>query len=993
MIGRRVSHYQVEEEISRGGMGIVYRAVDVRLNREVALKILPEELIRDADRKRRFIQEAQAASSLEHPHIAVIHDVDDADGVTFIAMELIRGDKLSDLIARQNLTPIRAVELMIEIASGLARAHDKHIVHRDLKPANVMITDDGHAKLIDFGIAKLIEASNAIADTVTSEGTARGVVLGTASYMSPEQTRGERVDQRSDIFSFGVMLHELLSGQRPFGGRTHADTASAILLQEAPRLSRLPAASTVAVGELQRIVDKCLAKDPADRYQGMKDLIVDLRGVRRSLETGTQTAIAAPVKSRRLWVVAALVAIILAAVGAVFLRPRPNRQTTTLPPSGKPSVAVLYFDNTTGDRGLDWLRTGIPEMVVTDLSQSSKFEVVSTERLYEIVSGLHRADDRVLSQDVVRIVAERTGVSNVVVGSYVKSGGALRINMRLQDASSGRIIASERIDGGDEATLFRMIDDLSQRIRARFESVHAVAPGTLLSKPGGTDPPLDRGLTEVTTTSIAAFRAYAEGIDLFDRARTTEAAAMFEKAVELDPTFAMAYVKLAVAHNNLNHFPERRKYAALALQHAGRVSPAQRYYIEGVSYSYAGGPGSAKNTIESYRKCVEVDPNFASCRHSLALQLTLIERYAEARQHYEELIRRGTERPVTFDNLSNVLILTGDIAGARRTMQMFVDGHPDNAEGQAALAEVDIAAGRFDDARTRLARARELGATTGEHDATRAMVEALRENWSGAEQIAKSMLVDADQATRALGTIAMARVAMFRGKTRDAINWYERALSTETTVRGASLNAARLEIVRLLSARGDYANALQRAQSATLGPVTGGATQAWLLALTGQSSAAAEIVQRIANSDPLAPDRAARNAQYARGLMATAIHDWPAAIDALELAQSTLSVHSNSEGAANSVHVAMWFALADAYRQAGQTEKAIKQFEKVASAGHERWSNPLPFVRSYYSLGTLYEQRGDNAKAREMYRRFIEYWKDGDLDRDKIADAERKLRS
>ena len=217
LTGRTLGHYHVLEEISRGGMGVVYRATDTRLNRDVALKVLPDDVTHNDDVRRRFLKEAQAASALEHPHIAVIHGADEVDGLAYIAMELIRGEKLSDLLTRQRLPAARSLELAAEIAAGLSRAHEKGIVHRDLKPANVMVTDEGHAKIIDFGIAKLIEGSAAAgAATQTAGNTAVGVVIGTMTYMSPEQARGESVDHRSDIFSFGIVLHEMLAGQPPF---------------------------------------------------------------------------------------------------------------------------------------------------------------------------------------------------------------------------------------------------------------------------------------------------------------------------------------------------------------------------------------------------------------------------------------------------------------------------------------------------------------------------------------------------------------------------------------------------------------------------------------------------------------------------------------------------------------------------------------------------------------------------------------------------------
>ncbi|MEE9180084.1 MAG: serine/threonine-protein kinase, partial [Vicinamibacteria bacterium] len=297
MIKQKLSHYKILEEISRGGMGVVYRALDTKLDREVALKVLPEELVADTDRRERFIKEAKAAAALEHPHIAVIYEIDEAEGTTFIAMELIRGEKLSETLEKNPLPLGQSLELAIEVAEGLARAHDKGIVHRDLKPTNVMLTEDGHAKIIDFGLAKLIaplsgDASEEM-ETALRRETDPNVVMGTVSYMSPEQARGAKVDHRSDVFSFGILLHEMLTGRAPFRGASGIETLNAILKESAPRLPALgPEVSEVASFELQRIVDKCLAKDPKDRFQWMKDLVVDLRALWRRLQTDSMAPMA-----------------------------------------------------------------------------------------------------------------------------------------------------------------------------------------------------------------------------------------------------------------------------------------------------------------------------------------------------------------------------------------------------------------------------------------------------------------------------------------------------------------------------------------------------------------------------------------------------------------------------------------------------------------------------------------------------------------------------
>ena len=307
MIGRTLSHYRIREEISRGGMGVVYRALDTKLDREVAIKVLPPELVVDATRRRRFVQEAKAAASIHHPHIATIHEIDEAEGVHFIAMELIEGEKLSETLARGRLSVSRTLALASELAEGLAKAHEKNVVHRDLKPANVMITTDGHVKIIDFGLAKLVEpfrptvGGESEAETATlRRETDPGQILGTVSYMSPEQARGEAIDHRSDIFSFGVVLYEMLTGTLPFRGKTGTDTLSAILRDPTPRLSGIESSE-----ELQHVVNRCLAKDPEERYQTTKDLLADIRRIKRDTESGVRSA-AAPPARRRVWAIAAL---------------------------------------------------------------------------------------------------------------------------------------------------------------------------------------------------------------------------------------------------------------------------------------------------------------------------------------------------------------------------------------------------------------------------------------------------------------------------------------------------------------------------------------------------------------------------------------------------------------------------------------------------------------------------------------------------------------
>jgi Tol biopolymer transport system component len=292
-------------------MGIVYRARDTQLNREVALKVLPPELVADPERKRRFVQEAQAAAALTHPHIAAVYEIGESGGISFITMELIDGRKLSDVLEGRPLSIRRALELTSEIAEGLARSHEKNVVHRDIKPANIMVTADGHAKIIDFGLAKLVESVSHDSHGLTvADNTAPGVVLGTAAYMSPEQARGDVVDHRTDIFSLGVVLFEMVDGRRPFRAQTAIETLNAILTAPAPPLAAASVAGSSLASEVQRVVHRCLEKDADDRYQTARDLCSELRRLKREGDSGASTPVTtAHVSPRRTpWMATAAVA-------------------------------------------------------------------------------------------------------------------------------------------------------------------------------------------------------------------------------------------------------------------------------------------------------------------------------------------------------------------------------------------------------------------------------------------------------------------------------------------------------------------------------------------------------------------------------------------------------------------------------------------------------------------------------------------------------------
>ncbi len=985
MIGQTLSHYKILDEVSRGGMGVVYRALDVKLHREVALKILPPELVADPERRRRFVQEAQAAAALEHPNIAVIHEIDEVKGVTFIAMELIRGEKLRDLLEREKLPVSRALDLAGEAADGLVRAHDRGIVHRDLKPANVMLTEDGHAKIIDFGLAKLVEphAGESQAPTLAHRETEPGIVMGTVAYMSPEQARGGKVDHRSDIFSFGILLYEMLAGRLPFRGASGIETLSAILKEPTPRLS----GSALGVSEdltadLQRILDKCLAKEAAERYQGMRDVAVDLRGTRRRLDSGSfiqSDAPSRPSRRARLFWAAAAGALLLPFGALLYLR-RPSEDAVST--SSRPSVAVLFFENVTGDPSLDWLHTGLTEMLVTDLSQSPHVEVLPTERLYQILQELNRLDERITSIEVMQEVAARAGVETLVLGSFMKAGENIRINIRVQEAKSGKILATEKVEGVGESSVFSMVDDLTRRVRTRFDV------------PADADAELDRGLKDVTTSSLEAYRYYAEGINLHQRFQQEEAIALFEKALEVDPGFAMALAKLSVIHNNLGHESEADEFGRRALEHLDRLSARERYYIEG-NY-YARRRATFGRAIEAYRKTVEHYPDHTSARNNLALLYQDFERYEEAIEEGESLIRAKFE----FAGIYNIVALShaarGDLAKGHQVVQDFVERYPENWVGYANLGWHLLKWGKLDESMGAYQKADSLRPDNWRNLTGIWAIHALREEWSASAGVAERMASSSDPFMKSLGANAIAVNALYRGRSREALAAIQAGedLGEPDPVSAQSKSFA----AYVLLEKGQPTEALEQAGIARRegqgdiaqweGLFVAALAQA-KLGRWSEADKAAEELRGIAESLPT--EKAKRRYHHLLGDLALARSDATRAIEELERARALLPQRGFWSRAGLPEHAPIWFSLGSAHLLAGRDEEAASCFRRILESSTERLDWPIPYVRSLYFLGKIHEKRGETEKAQEYYRRFVEFWNDGDLDRERVEEAKSKI--
>jgi serine/threonine protein kinase/predicted Zn-dependent protease len=946
--------YRIVEGIGKGGMGMIYKAQDIKLERPVAIKLLPSDLTLDPEARQRFTQEARTASALDHASICTIYEVDETeDGRMFIAMAYYPGETLKERIGRGPLGIKESIDIAIQIARGLARAHEAGIVHRDVKPANIIITDHGDVRILDFGLAKLAGEMGL---------TKAGIAMGTVLYMSPEQARGEDVDQRTDIWSLGAVLYEMLTGEIPFKGDRDQAVIYAILNREPPPFTAI---RSDVPAELERIVRTALCKSPECRYQHADRMLSDLTNLRNRMRTAATT--------------------------------EPIEIASAPPP--KP-IAVISFENQTGDEAYDYLRKAIPNLLITSLEQSKYLRVVTWERMHDLLKQLGKDQVDAIDRDLGFELCDKEDVQTIVVGSFVKAGNMFATDAKVLDVGTKTLLNSASARGqGVDSILQSQIDELSRQI------------STGLGVMNGSTKARGLPIAEVTTASMEAYDIFLKGRELYEKLYNDEAIRFLTRAVELDPDFAVAYFYLARTYNRLRELKAERQAYEKAKGASEKATKKERLYIE-AGYARA----IEQDETKRFRILKEITENYPDekrAHHFLASHYRARGQLYQAVEEYKKVLDLDPNFGWAMNELAYMYADVEDFEQAIEYLSRYAAACPGEANPLDSMGEMYFRLGRLDDAIAKYKEAIDANPDFYYAYWEIGYVYALMENYDKAlDWTGKFVERSPSQGTRESGLVWKCFYHYWLGDYDKAL---EAAQKTEDAADAAGSRLWKTEADRMRGwihfDRGDldlsrrYFDACLeavRSDPAEYVPISTsfslGLVEETNKVAAAHSFALALIDLREDKIDSargrLEEIRSVLSGHYdlLHGELLLAEGNPDKAITACEKSPPWKIPYMSDRDSMLAYNLpALKDVLARAFVEKGDLGRAIAEYERLTSVGADSHDRQMVHPLYHYRLAVLYVRKNDPARAIEQYRRFLTLWKHADPDLQEIQDARQSL--